>query len=361
MNWRDISHPEAGGCELHLHEITKRLAKWGHDITLFCGAYEGSKEEEVVDGIRVIRKGGPYTVYFRSALDYIFRLRKKRFDIVVDDINGVPFFTPFYIGRPKLAILHHLVKDIFFRELPVPLRPVAYLAERSIPVYYGRTKFVTVSDSTKNEMIAAGIPSDNIHVIHNGISGDYSPDKNNRSQFPHLVYLGRLKAYKQLDHLLKVVGILKNDFKRLHLSIAGTGDAEEDLKKKAGELGIGNMVDFLGFISEKEKVELLQSGWLFVTPSEKEGWGLTVIEANACGLPTVGYDVPGLRDSIKKDKTGLLVENMEPKYLAEGVRELLSNDGRREKMAENALKWSENFSWDKTARRFLDLISEEML
>ena len=356
MNWRDITHPQAGGCELHLHEIGKRLVKAGHSVSLFCGAYDGCEQAEVVDGINIIRKGKAYTVYFYAVSEYLSGLRKNNYDVVVDDINGVPFFTPLYMRRPKIAILHHLVKEIFFKELPVTLRPIGYTAEKLIPVLYGRIPFVTVSKSTKAEMVEAGIPAGNIEIVHNGISGMFKPKPSMKSREPHIVYLGRLKTYKQLDHLVKAVGLLKERIKDVKLSIAGTGEAEDDLKGLVRHLGLGSTVKFCGFIDEDEKLRLLQSAWLFVTPSQKEGWGLTVIEANACGVPAIAYDVPGLRDSIRDGETGLLVSKKTIENLAACMEKTILDEAERRRLSCNALKWSKNFSWDKSAKKFLSIL-----
>ena len=356
LNWRDITHPQAGGCELHLHEIGKRLVEAGHSVSLFCGAYDGCEQDDEVDGIEIIRKGGAYAVYFHAAYEYLSGLRKNNYDVVVDDINGVPFFTPLYMKRPKIAILHHLVKEIFFKELPVTLRPIGYTAEKLIPVLYGRIPFVTVSKSTKAEMVEAGIPASNIKIVHNGISGMFKPSESMKSREPHIVYLGRLKTYKQLDHLIKAVGLIKEHIKDVRLSIAGTGEAEDDLKRLVKHHGLGSTVELCGFVDEDEKLRLLQSAWLFVTPSQKEGWGLTVIEANACGVPAIAYDVPGLRDSIRDGETGILVKEKNAATLAAEIANVLKNDKLRNELSEAALKWSEKFSWDKSAKKFITVL-----
>lgn len=358
FNWRDITHPQAGGCELHLHEIGKRIVAYGHELTLFCGAYQGGETFDNVDGLEIIRKGGQYSVYPYAMFEYLSTLKKRDFDVVVDDINGVPFYTPLYIRKPRVAVIHHLVKEIFFRELPLVLRPIGFTAEWLIPPLYRKTEFITVSDSSKREMIEAGIPTDMIRIVHNGISGIYLPNKGLKSAYPHILYLGRLKAYKQLDHLIKAVKIIREKIPTIELSIAGSGDAEDDLKRLAAELDVKENVKFHGFVNEEEKLRLLQSAWVFVTPSEKEGWGLTVIEANACGTPAIAYDVPGLRDSIQKNKTGLLVDGNRVEDLASTTINVLENDRLRNKLSTAALKWSTNFNWDKSARKFLEILED---
>ena len=356
FNWRDITHPLAGGCEVNIHELGKRIVEKGNEVTLLCGEYEGCKKREVIDGIEIIRRGGKYTVYIYALLEYIQNLRKRNYDIIIDEINGFPFFTPLYTRKPIIAFIHHVTKKIFFRELPFIFASIGYIAERLIPLFYRKAVFITVSNSSREEIKEIGIPEDKIKVVYNGISETYKPDWNKKSSYPHILYLGRLKKYKQLDHLIKAMKIVKKEVKNAKLSIAGSGDAEEELKKIVDEMGLNHHIEFHGYVEEKKKKDLLQSAWVFVTPSQKEGWGLTVIEANACGTPAIAYNVPGLRDSIRNRETGLLVANGDIHKLAEAIINVLKDEKLREKLSKNALNWSKNFSWDKSSERFLEIL-----
>ena len=356
FNWRDITHPQAGGCELHLHEIAKRIAKMGHDVTLFCSEYENSYQKESIDSINIIRRGGKYTVYIHAFFEYMTLRKTNDFDIIIDDINGIPFFTPLYVKKPKVAILHHMVKDIFSKELPILFQPIGYFAEWLIPIVYRKTTFVTVSKSSKDEMIEAGISEKKIHVIHNGISSDYTAILDKKTENPTIFYLGRLKEYKQIDHLIKAIDAIKRKFPDISLSIAGSGDKEKELRELVKNLQLEKNVIFHGFINKKKKIELYQKSWIFINPSIKEGWGLTIIEANACGTPAISYNVPGLKESIKDNYNGLLVHAIDYYQLSEKIIELLENDDLRNKLSKNANIWSKNFNWDKSASDFLDLL-----
>jgi glycosyltransferase involved in cell wall biosynthesis len=356
FNWRDITHPQAGGCELHLHEIAKRIVKKGHEVTLFCGSFPNAKKTEIIDGIKIIRKGSKYTVYIHAFFTYLTYLRKKKYDIIIDDINGIAFFTPVYIYKPKIAIIHHLVKDIFSKELPIYFRPIGYFAEWLIPIFYKNIEFITVSQSSKEEMSEIGIDENRIQIIHNGISSKYKANLEMKTENPTLCYIGRLKEYKQLDHLIKSINFVKEKFPKIKLSIAGSGDTEEELKKLVKKLHLEETVTFHGFINEEDKISLYQQSWAFVNPSLKEGWGLTSIEANACGTPAIAYDVPGLKESIKDNFSGLLVEKIDYHHLSKKIIEFLANDLLREKLTKNALTWADNFSWDKSSTDFLDFL-----
>lgn len=358
MNWRDIAHPGAGGAEVHVHEVAKRWVKLGHEVTLLCGKYDGCKEDDEIDGVEIIRRGGPYTVYLHAMKEYLLNLRKRGYDIVIDDINGVPFFTPIYVKRPKIAIMHHLVKDIFFKELPWHKAVLGYTAEKTIPLIYRNTPFIAVSESTREDLVKFGIPEENITIIYDGLDHEvYKPNPHSKSQYPHIVYIGRVKQYKNLTHLLRAMKIIVDQKKldNVKLTIAGRGEYEE-LKKMVNDLEISDYMELLGEISENEKVELLNKAWIYVTTSTREGWGLTVIEANACGTPAIAFNVPGLRDSIVDGETGLLVPYGDVEALANAIIKVSSDEGLREKLSRNAIEWAKQFSWKKTAEEFLKIV-----
>lgn len=362
MNWRDVTHPWAGGAELFIHEVMKRLARWGHEVVLLCGCYRGCRRDDEIEGVRIIRAGGPYTVYLYAVREYLSSLRKMDYDVVVDSINGVPFFTPLYVRKPVVAVMHHLVRDIFFKELPMPLALIGYLSERSIPMIYRDALFIAVSEGTMRDLMDLGIPRNRVKIVYNGIDRDkYKPGLAPKSPYPHIVYLGRIKRYKNVDHILRAIKLIVNEknIRNIKLTIAGRGD-HEPLRRLAGELGVARYVEFLGEVSEDEKIRLLNRAWIYVTASHREGWGIAVIEANACGAPAVAYDVPGLRDSIKHMDTGILVPYGDIKALAEAIAELVTNHELREKLSRNAIEHAGKFSWDDTARSFLNVLMEAL-
>lgn len=358
MNWRDITHPQTGGAEVHISEVSKRWVKSGHEVTLLCGKYQDCKEDDMIDGIEIIRKGGPYTVYIHAMKEYFWDLRKRNYDIIIDDINGVPFFTPIYIRRPKIAIMHHLVKEIFFKELVWSKAILGYTAEKMIRQIYREIPFVAVSENTKEDLIKFGIPKENVSVVYSGVDHDvYKPYFYPKSPYPLVVHIGRVKRYKNLDHLLKAVKIIIDlkKIKKFKLIIAGRGDFDE-LKREVAELGISKYVTILGEVSDTEKIELLNRAWIYVTTSSREGWGLTVIEANACATPAIAYEVPGLRDSIIPGKTGLLVPYGDVKALSSEILRVLIDEGLREKLFRGAVDWASRFNWAQTASETLKVM-----
>jgi glycosyltransferase involved in cell wall biosynthesis len=358
LNWRDIRDPLAGGAEAYLHQIGKRLAR-EHEVSFYCRRYEGSTARDEIDGIKIMRRGASFSLYLYFIFDYLFRLRRENYAIIVDDINGVPFFTPLFIRKPKVAVMHHLVgREIFFKELPLPLAIVGWAAESVIPLIYRRTPMIAVSNSTRDELIEFGIPEKRIRIVQNAIE---HPERNKieKAEKPTFAYLGRIKEYKQLDHLIKALARVLTEVPQAELVVAGRGDYSE-LARLAQNSNVSQSIRFMGEVSEEEKAEVLSQAWVFVTPSMKEGWGITVIEANDCGTPAIGYNVPGLRDSIQDGKTGLLVPQGDIDKLADAISKMLSDSELREQFSQNALNWASGFTWDSSAEAFSKVLVEAL-
>lgn len=359
LNWRDIRDPLAGGAEAYLHQIGRRLAT-KHEVFLFCRRYEGSSPRDKIEGIKVIRRGGSFSLYLYFIISYLFTLRRERFDVVVDGINGVPFFTPLFVRRPKVAIVFHIVgREIFFRELPFPLSLVGLIAEKMIPIVYRRVPVVVISDSTRDEVIRFGIPQKNISLVYCGMENlkETAGKPHEKSANPSVAYFGRIKDYKQLDHLVKAFAHVNVDMSNSELVIAGRGDYSV-LTDLVESLGLSQSVRLVGEVSDQEKEKILGAAWVFVTPSLKEGWGITVIEANNCGTPAIAYNVPGLRDSIRDGETGLLVPAGKVDELAGAISRVLKDAGLRERLSQNALAWASRFNWDNSAEDFARVIGE---
>lgn len=354
FNWRDILNREAGGAEVHLHEIFTRIAQAGHEVTLVSSRYDGCKCYEEVDGIKIFRVGGKFLYAVMAPLYYLLKLRKRGFDVVIDDISKMPLFTPLYVKKPLIAIIHHIHGLTLFKELPFPLALPIYILERLIPLAYRKTDFITVSNSTKTELMRLGLPEENITVVYNGINTHFTLKK--KAEKPLVVYVGRVKRYKQLDHLVKAFKKVKGVIPDAELIIAGKGDAHEEILKLAEKLGVS--ITCTREISEEEKVNILQQAWVFVATSMKEGWGISVIEANACGTPVVAYDTAGLRDAIKHGETGYLVPYGNIEELAHRIIEILTNHKLRQEMEKKAIEWAKNFNWDSSAERVLKLMEK---
>lgn len=357
LNWRDPSHPWAGGAEVFLYELAKRWAAGGHDVTWYSGRHPSQEKSGRNHGLRYMRRGGFFSVYLFAPIIYLMKIL-GHFDVIIDSANGIPFFSPLYSKTPKVALVHHIHEQVFYCELPRFLANIAAFIELTAsPLIYKNTQFITVSDSSRRALVDIGVAEEKIELVFNGVDCDiYQPGR--KSDTPLLVYLGRLRYYKSVDTAIRALPQLIHSHPDIKFCIAGSGPAKEDLQKLASEIGVLERVQFLGHVSEKDKVTLLQKAHVVVNPSLKEGWGLTVLEANACGTPVVGADVPGLRDSICHDKTGLLVPHGDHCSLAMAVDRLLGDPNQRQMMGAAARDWALKFDWDVSALKGMTILEQ---
>jgi len=358
INWQDINNPLGGGAEVHCHEIFKRVAALGHRVTLLCCRYPGAATQEVIDGITVIRCGSRNDFNFHVPAAYRRLAKRQRFDIVVDDINKIPFYTPLYVKEPVLAILHHLFgKSIYLETSCIPASYV-YTSEKLVPVIYKHTPFAVVSESTRQELLRLGIRS-HISLVQNAVDlQKYYCDPAGKSGEPLLGYLGRLKKYKCVDHILCAMPEIIKTVPNARLLVIGGGDYIPHLEKLAVTLGVKERITFTGHVPHEQKIALLNSLTVCINPSPKEGWGRTVIEANACGVPVVAADSPGLRDSVVHEKTGLLYPFGDIKKLAQSSIEILTDQKKQGILSKNSVNWVRSFSWEESAHKVIDVIYE---
>jgi len=357
INWQDLTNPQAGGAEIHLEEILKRVAAKGHQVTLFCSSYHRAKKVERINGIEILRKGSRHNFNF-----VVFRyiqslLALKKPDLVIEDINKIPFYTPLFQNLPTLVVIPHLFADSVFKEINFILGLYIYLAEKPIPKIYQNKKIMVISESTKYDLIRRNIPEKDIYVIKCGIDhGFYFPDyKIKKNDYPLAIYVGRLKKYKTIDTLIRALPLILRKIPEAELAIIGDGDYSPELMKLTRRLGLERKVKFTGFVSQEEKLNWLRKAWVAVYPSLKEGWGLSNIEANACGTPVLASDVPGLRDSVVPGETGFLFDYGDKEELAELMIEIMSDSDLRKKLSQGGLRWAQEFNWDKAADQALKL------
>jgi glycosyltransferase involved in cell wall biosynthesis len=361
FNWQDITNPLAGGAEVHLQNIFSRIVRRGHEVTLFCSSYPGARREEVLDGIRVIRRGGRQLFNFCVPIGYLRRLRHDQYDIVVDDLNKIPFFTPLFVHEPLVGIAHHLFGRSIFAETNLLVGAYVYWMESCALFIYRRSRipFFVVSPSTRDEMVARAFRPEDLHVVYNCVDHAlHRPDPSRRSVTPLVGYVGRLKKYKGVDQFLKAVAEVRVTHPELRALIVGKGDDRPRLERLTAVLGLREVVTYVGYVPEEQKVALLQGMWCAVATSSKEGWGLTVLEANACGTPVIASDVPGLRDAVKDGETGLLFAHGDAHGLAEKIRVILDDTERRARLTANAIVWAGEFDWEHAAEKTLEVFEK---
>jgi glycosyltransferase involved in cell wall biosynthesis len=358
LNERDPLHPRAGGAEVHVAEIARRLAAAGFELTLAACGFRGAPAEEFVDGMRV-RRLGPLPAYYpRVVAMCASQTRRGRYDVVVEHLNKLPFCSPVYSAVPVVSVCHHLFGESAFLQVPWPIAATVVLSERLIPRLYRRTPFVAVSESSKDDLVARGIDAARIRVIHNGITPPKLDAPPLETRPCRVAYLGRLEPYKRVDVLLRVAARLVPRFPDLEIVVIGRGQTRPELERVASELGIADRTRFAGFVSDAERDELVAGARVCVCPSVKEGWGITVIEANAVGTPVVATDAPGLRDAVRHGETGFLAADGDEDAFEQRIAELLLGGEQAEQLSRAARAWAQHFDWDLVAPKFAEVFLE---
>lgn len=347
INWRDIKNPEAGGAERYLHEIFKRIAAKGYNITLLSHYFKGALREEIIDGIRVIRKGGKFLFNY-SVIPYLLQYSKK-FDIIIEDINKLPFFTPLYVKTKRLHMVMHFFGRRIFVETFLPFALYVYLMEKMVSIFYRNERFVAISKSTAQEIESFINNSQNVEIIEPGIDTNFFKPVCSKSKKNVMVHIGRLMKYKNIQFVLKALPYLIREIEDLTFEIAGYGDYLDTLRKIAREYGVSDRVFFYGRVSEEKKREILSRATLFVNPSYKEGWGINNIEANLCGTVSLSANVAGLRDSVVDGVTGLLYKPDDISDFCEKAIRLFKDVSLRQKMEDAARKRALSLTWENAA------------
>lgn len=356
INWRDIKNPLAGGAEVYFQEIFKRIATAGHSVTLLCVKFPGANESEVIDNIEVRRIGGANTFNFAVYRQLKDIVEQENYDIVIDDLNKIPFFSPWHIKKPVLVMMMHLFRGSIFKEVFFPFGAYVYLSESFIPLCYKNQLFVALSESSKKDLLKFGIDGQRIVVVPPGTDTvKFRPDFSKKGE-KLIIHVGRLKKYKSADHLIMAAKLLTAKRKDFKVMILGDGDDLPRLKELNSKFGLEQIVQLTGFVPEIQKIEVYQKAAILVENSVKEGWGLIVMEANACGTPVVSSRVPGLVDSVIENKTGFFYEYGNIEELAQKIERLLDDEALRTEMGKNGIEWANQLTWDKTADKMMDAI-----
>lgn len=360
VNFRDPAHPEAGGAELHLEEILLEAVRRGWQVTWLASGFRGAPSEGEHRGMRIVRRADWYD--FNIAVPGVLRREfsgANTPDLVVEDINKVPCFCAQFTRAPVAVIVPHLFGTTAFREASPLIAGYVVALERMIPRAYALSRFLAISESTRDDLVQRGVPQSRVAVVHCGLNHErYKLDPAvTKSPQPTLVFVGRLRRYKGLDWVLRAMPAVLARVPDLRLAIIGEGPWQAVLVEHAAKHGVSHAVDFLGFLPFAEKVQRIQAAWAVVQPSPKEGWGLTVVEAGACGTAVVAADSPGLRDSVRRDETGLLVPYGDDAALAAALTRVLTDAPLRERLAGAGVQWAARFQWDDCARRSLDALT----
>jgi glycosyltransferase involved in cell wall biosynthesis len=358
INFRDPAHPEAGGAELHLEEVLLEAVRRGWRVTWLACGFPGGAAESVHRGMRIVRRGTWWG--FNLAVPGVLR---REFstpppDLVVEDVNKAPCFTPWWTRAPVAAIVPHLFGSTAFLEAAFPVAAYVVLLERLIPAAYRRSLFLAISESTRDDLVRRGIAPERVEVVHCGMDhATWRPDPAaGKSATPTIVFLGRLRRYKGVDWVMRALPRVRARVPGARLVVVGDGPFRAELEKSIHRLGVADAVELRGFLPRAETVRALQQAWVLVQPSPKEGWGLTVVEAGACGTAVVAADSPGLRDSVRHDETGLLVRYGDDAGLADALARVLEDGALRARLESAGQAWAASFTWPDCARRSFDFL-----
>jgi glycosyltransferase involved in cell wall biosynthesis len=352
LAWRYLGHPQGGGAEVMAHEIMRRLVARGHEVTCFTARYPGSAATAELDGVQIVRAGRQWTVH-AQAYRWL-RHRLADFDRVVDQVNTIPFFTPAYVPRAKRRLLiFQLARQYWFWQTHGPAKviaPIGYVAE---PLYlrtYRSTKTVTISQSSRDDLAALGLRD--IAIVQPALTAPVGALGPKPAGPLRIVMLGRLSPAKRFEDGLRAAALVRRAVPDLRLDVIGDGPPHyrERLERLAGRLGIADAVTFHGRVGEERKHELLAGAHVHLFTSHREGWGLVVSEAAASGTLSVGYDAPGVRDSIADAR--LLARPFKPASLAERIIAVQGDGVLSERLRREAWERARALSCDRAADEF---------
>ena len=347
-SWKDRSHPAAGGAEVVSDELAKRLVLDGHEVIMLVGGYPGASHEDSRNGYKIIRVGGRITVYYRAWRYYRKHLQGWP-DLVIDECNTIPFFAGWYSGAPTIMFFHMLCHNIWFYEMRFPFSLFGYLAE---PIYLHmlrRSPVITVSESTKADLLRYGMDPDDIHIISEGIEIEPVTDLSKIEKFPDptVLSLGSMRSMKRTLDQVKAFEIAKQRLPNLKMIVAGdtSGHYAHNVLKYIAHSPHEADIDVRGRVSKDVKTELMQRSHLLMVTSVKEGWGLVVTEAASQGTPSVVYDVDGLRDSVKHEQTGLISTQSTPIGLASVLAQALTDKQLYDNLRKTGWDWNKSVTF----------------
>jgi glycosyltransferase involved in cell wall biosynthesis len=356
--WRDLDDPEAGGSELHAHRIASLWASAGIEVAVHTSAVPGGPELVTRAGYQVRRRAGRYAVFPAAALG-LRRLRPRPGEALVEVWNGMPFFSPLWFRGPRVVFLHHVHAEMWRMVLPGWLARMGENVERRLaPPLYRRSRVVTLSESSKEEIVRMlRIPAERVSVALPGVERRFAPG-GQRAARPLVVAVGRLVPVKRFDLLIESLVRVRQRCPELTAVIIGEGYERPALEALRAQHHAEDWLALPGRLSDEQVVDWYRRAWLVASTSQREGWGMTLTEAGACGTPAVASDIAGHRDAVVHGSTGLLVEGVDG--ATEAMVRLLGDEDLRARLGRAALERSRWFTWDATARAALQALVGEV-
>jgi glycosyltransferase involved in cell wall biosynthesis len=358
LAWRDLDDVEAGGSEVHAAEVARLWAEAGIEVQMRTSHAQGHPTRARRDGYEVVRKAGRYMVFPRAAASEATHRYGPR-DALVEIWNGMPFFSPLWARGPRVVFLHHIHAEMWRMVLPPNLARAGDLLERRIaPPIYRRSRMITLSPSSKAEMLEVGFRDELVDVVPPGIDPKFSPG-GAKHPTPRIVGVGRLVPVKRFDRLIRAVAVARQKAPELDLVLVGTGPERGDLEVLIDELDAREFVHFAGRVDDEALVDLYRSAWAVASSSVREGWGMTLTEAAACATPAVATRIPGHVDAIAEGTSGLLADD--DADLANQIARIATDHALRDRLSNGALRHASTFTWSNTATEILEVLADEAL
>lgn len=360
FTWKDIKNPLAGGAEVVASEIGKRLVKDGHEVIFLTAGFKDAKSEECIDGYKIIRLGNRWSVYFKVAQFYKKNLNGWA-DVIIEEINTIPFFTQSFVKeKRRYLFFHQLCREIWFYQMAFPLSFIGYLIEPMYLRSLQKNKVITVSESTRKDLIRFGFLKKSIKIISEGIVMEPVRDLAKIKKYKNFTVLsfGAIRPMKRTLEQIKAFEIARKKVPGLRMKIAGSGKGSyfDKVIKYVNKSYCSDDIEYLGRVTQEEKIGLMQRSHVILVTSVKEGWGLIVTEANSQGTPAIVYNVDGLRDSVRNSRTGFVTSRNNPESLARSIIELCQDQKTLDKFQSAALKWSKEITFDQTYIEFMKAI-----
>jgi glycosyltransferase involved in cell wall biosynthesis len=358
LAWRDLDDVEAGGSEVHAAEVARLWSEAGIEVQMRTSHAQGHPVRARRDGYEVIRKAGRYLVFPRAAAAEAAHRYGPR-DALVEIWNGMPFFSPLWATGPRIVFLHHIHADMWKMVLPPNLARAGDTLERVVaPRVYRRSRMVTLSPSSKAEMLEVGFRDELVEVVPPGIDPSFTPG-GAKSPTPLILGVGRLVPVKRFDRLIRAAVEARRSAPDLTLRLIGTGPERTALEALVDDLDARSYVQFAGRVDDDELVASYRSAWAVASSSVREGWGMTLTEAAACGTPAVATRIPGHVDAIAEGTSGLLADD--DADLARQLARIVTDADLRARLSAGALRHASTFTWTNTATRILDVLVDEAL
>lgn len=357
FNWRDIRHPGAGGAEELMHVLLSRLAARGHEVCAFTGSFPGCSEKEIIDGVAYSRYAGRFLMYLMAYPCYKRHI-EGRYDVILESVNGPPFFTCLYSREPVISLIHQLTRENWYSGLPRPLAFLGYHTEDLMLRIFRDRPVLVFSVSTRTDLHAIGFSD--VRLVEPGLDLSAPLGARKRAKTT-IISLGRLVRSKRVDHAIRAFRRMVDSGCDADLWIVGSGPERARLEALSAELGLSGRTRFFGRVSDEEKARLLAESHLMLFPAVREGWGMVVLEANRCGTPVIGYDVHGLRDSIEDGINGKLVKAGDIGALADAALAVLADGKTFQAMSSSSKAHAEAHGADRFASDVLAVLEKEVL